>query len=85
MCLLPYLKREEDKRLQRGAYEYSGWLEAHSLNLAHLTSRFVWPIQLTLFHIPLLKVLIRKYFSKGKCDLTKFLVVLSGKTKILTL
>jgi hypothetical protein len=54
----------------------------HTLNLAHLTSSFVWPIQLSLLHILLFKVLIRKYFTQGKCDSMKFLFLLSGKIKI---
>jgi hypothetical protein len=56
-----------------------------TLNLAHLANSFVWPVQLSLLHMLLFKVLIRKYFTQGKCDFLKFLFILSGKIKFLTL
>jgi hypothetical protein len=73
----------------RGIRSYTvnqfGTTSIYTLNLAHLTSSFVWPVQLSLLHILLFKVLIRKYFTQGKCDFMKFLFILSGKIKILTL
>jgi hypothetical protein len=58
---------------------------SHTVNLALLTSSFVWLIQLSSLHISLFKVTIMEFFTQGKCEFVNFLFALLDKMKILTL
>jgi hypothetical protein len=57
----------------------------YTVNPALLASSFVRIMQLCLVHISLFKVIIRKYFSHGKCEIMNFLFVLLDKIKIFIL
>jgi hypothetical protein len=51
----------------------------------HTVNSFVWQIKLSLLQISLFKVIKRKYFSQGKCESMKSLVLCLDQIKSLTL